>query len=220
MKSIPKKLTGFLIEAAIATVVAGLFLMLMPMLNQIQRSHRDGGYVNPILLTVHKPPKPPDMDKKKSKEQKLKKVKKTETKKSKQKSKPKLDIPRFDFAMGGDLAGGLQIAAPDRGLTSGVFRTAFRLSEVDQPPRLIRKIDPMYPFTAKRKSIEGSVTIQMIVDKSGRVIEVMALKAEPEGIFESSAISAVKRWRFKPAIKDGRPVDVIVVVPLVFGLED
>lgn len=221
MGSILKKITGFLIEITIAAVIASLFLVFMPMLSHIERSYREGRYESPILLTTHKPPKPPDIDKKKSREHKLKKVKKTQKHKSRQKSKPKLDIPRFDFAMGGDLAGGIQIAAPVRqGLTSGAFRTAFKLSEVDQPPRLIRKIDPLYPYAAKRKGVEGSVAIQMIVDKSGRVIEATALKAEPEGIFEYSATKAVKRRRFKPATKDGKPVDVIVVVPIVFGLED
>jgi len=37
------------------------------------------------------------------------------------------------------------------------------LSQVDEPPRVIRKIDPLYPFTAKRKNIEGGVMLGFIV---------------------------------------------------------
>lgn len=222
MKSIHRKLTEFFIEIAITAVVVSLFLVFMPMLNQIERSYRDSSYENRILLTVHKPPEPPDIDKmEKSREKQLKKVKKTQTQKSKRKSKPTLDIPRFDFALGGDLAGGIQIAPPAEqdNLMSGLFRTAFKLSEVDQPPRCIRRIIPIYPYLAKRKSITGKVVVRIIVDKKGRMIESTIDKAEPPGVFEDAALNTIKRWRFKPAIKDGKAVNVIVVIPLVFELE-
>ena len=99
-----------------------------------------------------------------------------------------------------------------------MLRTAFTLSEVDQPPRVIRKIDPLYPFAAKRKGLEGAVTLKFIVTKEGKVVEASVVKGEPPGIFDSSALKAIIRWRFKPAIKDGKSVDVIIMAPLAFKL--
>lgn len=222
MRSFCKRVSVFLLLTAIVLIVnAGLF-MGMPLLSHIQRSFSHRNYENPILLTAHKPPKPPDAEKEKQlREKKPRKIKK-KTSKKQPTSKPKIDIPKFDFAMGGsDLSGGLQIsmAPKQKDLRASMLNTAFKLSEVDQPPRIIRKLAPLYPFSAKRKSIQGKVTLRFIVTKQGKVIEPSVVKADPEGIFENSAIKAILRWRFKPAIKDGRAVDVVIIAPVKFELK-
>lgn len=203
----------------VALVVNAILFMGLPLLTQIQRSYQGQKFDDSMFLTAHKPPKPPDpLDQKKKK---IKKPKKIVKDKAKQKAikKPKIDIPKFDFSMGAGDLGGLQIAAfQQQSLSAGMFRTAFTLSEVDQPPRIIRRIDPLYPFAAKRKNIQGKVTLRFIVTKEGRVIEPSVVKAEPPGIFDNSALKAILRWRFKPAIKDGKAVDVIIIAPLKFEL--
>lgn len=98
------------------------------------------------------------------------------------------------------------------------MRTAFTLSEADEPPRIIRKIDPLYPSAAKVKNIEGEVTLRFIVTKEGKVAEASVVKGIPPGVFDNSALKALARWRFKPAIKDDKPVDVIIIAPLKFEL--
>ena len=90
------------------------------------------------------------------------------------------------------------------------------LDEVDRRPQLIRHLSPLYPFAAKRKGIQGQVIVRIIVDKMGNVRDPEVIEATPEGVFEESAISAVRRWRFKPAIKDKRSVSVYVIVPVKF----
>jgi len=92
------------------------------------------------------------------------------------------------------------------------------LSEVDIHPQLIRHIQPFYPFSAKRKNIEGQVTVRFVVDQTGMVLNPVVIKATPEGVFEESALNAVARWRFKPAMLNKKPVDVYVVVPVTFEL--
>lgn len=103
-------------------------------------------------------------------------------------------------------------------LDSGKVITAYELSEVDQPPRIIRTNDPLYPFDARRKGVQGSVTLRFIVTKEGNVVELSVVKGDPPGIFDDSALKAIVRWKFKPAIKDGKEVDVIIVAPLKFEL--
>jgi len=90
--------------------------------------------------------------------------------------------------------------------------------EVDTRPQLVRHFQPVYPFSAKRKNIEGRVTVRFVVDKTGMVLNPFVIDATPEGVFEDAALKAVSRWRFKPAILNKTPVDVYVVVPLTFEL--
>ena len=219
MDTVKNRMVGIPLGIIIALIINGILFMGLPLLTQIQRSFKARDLDNSILLTQHKPPKPPDPDRdKKLREKKPKKIKKKKDK-QKKRAKPKIDIPKFDFALGGNLAGGLQIsAAPRQSLSSSMLRTAFTLSEVDQPPRIIRKIDPLYPFAAKRKNIQGSVTLRFIVTKEGKVIEPSVVKGDPPDIFDNSALKAILRWRFKPAVKDGQSVDVIIIAPLKFEL--
>ena len=97
-------------------------------------------------------------------------------------------------------------------------RDVFELSEVDRPPSAVRKIDPLYPFAAKRNRIQGAVILQLIVTDAGRVLAPIALRGEPPGVFDNSALKAIARWRFKPAVKDGRTVDVITRLPVHFEM--
>jgi len=99
------------------------------------------------------------------------------------------------------------------------IETIQKLSEVDEPPRVIRRIDPLIPFAAKRKNIEGKVTLKFVVTESGRVAHPIVLRAVPPDVFDSSSLKAILRWRFKPAIKDGKRVDVGIVVSVKFTLD-
>ncbi len=61
---------------------------------------------------------------------------------------------------------------------------------------------PHYPHNARRRGVEGYVTVRYTVTKSGGVTNVGIVSASPSGIFNSAALSAVKRWRFRP-----QPID-------------
>ena len=65
------------------------------------------------------------------------------------------------------------------------------------------RIPPQYPMRAKRLKIEGYVTVQFIIDEEGRVEHAQVLQASPEGVFESAALRAIKRWKFKPKSENG-----------------
>jgi len=97
-------------------------------------------------------------------------------------------------------------------------RTVYELSEVDRGPSVITKVDPLYPSVAREKQIEGRVILRFIITKDGRVIEPTVVEGEPPGVFDNSALDAIRGWRFNPGIKNGKPVDVIIVAPLTFGL--
>jgi protein TonB len=83
-------------------------------------------------------------------------------------------------------------------------QTRFGLHEVDQKPVSLATLKPDYPFRAKRMGIEGYVTVQFLVDRSGRTQDLTIVAAEPTGIFDQTVRKAVPRWRFKPGKKAGR----------------
>lgn len=80
---------------------------------------------------------------------------------------------------------------------------------------LISKVAPIYPDQAKRYGLSGKVTINAKVTKTGAVGEVHPLSGN--SILSEAAISAVKKWRYKPATMDGRPVDSNVELTFDFS---
>ncbi len=107
----------------------------------------------------------------------------------------------------------------DRAPTLLAQDLVFELSEVDTPPQAIVRISPLYPITAKLKGIEGKVELIFIVRVDGSVDNVEVKSSTPAGIFEDAAIRTVRKWRFKPGAKGGRPVATRVLLPLRFELE-
>jgi TonB family protein len=74
-----------------------------------------------------------------------------------------------------------------------------------EPATLIARTDPVYPAIARQSHISGSVEVQFRISPEGRVYDVKSLKGWP--ILAKAAIDAVATWRYKPARRDGRPVE-------------
>ncbi|SEH07331.1 transport protein TonB [Candidatus Venteria ishoeyi] len=81
-----------------------------------------------------------------------------------------------------------------------------RIIKADSNLIPLRRIDPVYPPRARRKHIEGRVTIEFIVTEQGAVSTPVVVKAIPAGIFEEEALQAIKRWKFSPKYIDGEVV--------------
>jgi protein TonB len=90
---------------------------------------------------------------------------------------------------------------------------------VDRLPRILEKVKPAYPEQARRLRRTGVVTLRFLVDAEGRVRQPKVVEAAPAGLFEDSALAAVRRWRFAPAMRQGRPVAVWLILPVRFTLE-
>jgi TonB family protein len=78
-------------------------------------------------------------------------------------------------------------------------------------PRIIpdSRVDPDVPDRLIDAGRDGSVLLSLIVRRDGTVDEVHVLRAEPAGWgLEESATRAVRKWRYEPALFEGKPVDV------------
>lgn len=104
--------------------------------------------------------------------------------------------------------------------TLNVSDLIFDLNNVDLPPEVILQIPPTYPISARRLGKEGKVSLLFVVNDEGFVESIEVIDSFPDDTFISSATQAVKKWKFKPAMKDNLPVSVRVEQTLLFNLNE
>ena len=80
-------------------------------------------------------------------------------------------------------------------------------------------IRPVYPEIAQEAGIEGTVVVQVFIDKKGRVQDTVILKGIPNTGLDEAAISAIRKTRFRPAKQRERPVGVWISIPVNFRLK-
>jgi TonB family protein len=79
---------------------------------------------------------------------------------------------------------------------------------------------PDYPGLAKLSGASGKVVLNVFVDKNGNVKTWKLMSANPPGIgFEEEVLKVIPKWRFSPAIQQGKPVGVWVAVPFNFRIK-
>ena len=103
---------------------------------------------------------------------------------------------------------GKQPAAPAAQLPVG--------GEVNQA-RLISSVPPAYPAMAKAQHVSGAVTIDALVDASGRVAKMKVLSGPT--LLEQAAMEALRQWKYEPATLDGKAVPMHLTVTIQFRLQ-
>lgn len=84
----------------------------------------------------------------------------------------------------------------------------------------IVKVTPVYPYRAMSRGLEGWVLLEFTVTTTGAVTDVHVVEAEPANIFDQAAIEAAKKFKYRPRVIDGKPVEVSGVQNLIrFELE-
>jgi protein TonB len=84
-------------------------------------------------------------------------------------------------------------------------------------PKKVVHVAPVYPEIARLSRLEGKVTMEAILDATGRVESVRVIGATP--LFEDAAVRAVKQWRYSPTQLNGVPVPVLMTITVVFTLQ-
>lgn len=83
--------------------------------------------------------------------------------------------------------------------------------------KAVSKPAPAYPAIAKAARASGTVTVQITVDESGRVVSATPVSGHP--LLQQAAAGAVRNWRFTPTLLSGQPVKVTGVVTVNFNLQ-
>ena len=102
---------------------------------------------------------------------------------------------------------------------SSIYSEPIRVNSFLQQKRLVYKVDPVYPETAKRYEVTVRVNLEITVDEKGTVVEVIVTEMSPpvreEDLayaFAEAAVKAVTKWRYESAIINGTPT------PVTFGV--
>jgi TonB family protein len=99
------------------------------------------------------------------------------------------------------------------GIGGGVFRMGGGVSA----PSLLSKVEPEYSEEARKAKYQGTVLLYVEVDTNGRAQNMRVLHSLGLGLDEK-AMEAVKKWRFRPGMKDGKPVTVVATIEVNFRL--
>ncbi|HVW71517.1 MAG TPA: TonB family protein [Steroidobacteraceae bacterium] len=84
---------------------------------------------------------------------------------------------------------------------------------------MIRYVPPMFPTDAQERAQSGWVDLLFTVETNGFVGDLKVIGAEPAGLFEQSAIDAVRKWRYRPILHDGQPINQRARVRVRFALQ-
>jgi len=82
---------------------------------------------------------------------------------------------------------------------------------------VLEKPSPVYPQDAKDARVSGTVVMQAVIGRDGRIHDLRVLSA-PWPSMAASALSAVSHWRYKPYLLNGAPVEVDTTINVVFSL--
>lgn len=90
--------------------------------------------------------------------------------------------------------------------------------EFDQ--RYARGFQPDYPAAERRLGREGSVAVRVLIGTDGRVKQVERQSATSDDFFAATQRTALSQWRFRPATRDGVPIERWKTLRVTFRLED
>jgi len=92
------------------------------------------------------------------------------------------------------------------------------------PPRPVAGMDtnraPVYPELSRRRGEQGRVLLRVNVSTDGMPLEVAIVDTSGHPGLDAAALTAIRQWRFVPAMQAGRPVPAEADVPIRFRLDN
>ena len=82
------------------------------------------------------------------------------------------------------------------------------------PPVKIRDVKPDYPQEAYTSGLGGVVILEALIDTRGNVVDLDVVRSIPQ--LDRAAIDAVSKWKYRPGMKDGAPIPVLLTVTITF----
>ena len=98
-----------------------------------------------------------------------------------------------------------------------IYHAPQDFTPVDKQPVPTYRVNPVYPDSARRAGLEGTVWLKALVDTDGMVKKAVVVRSDNR-IFDDAARQALLQWRFIPAILHGKFVRVWAMVPFHFKL--
>jgi len=211
----PKISQGPVLASSGAFVLAVLIFLALPLTQLLSDLSKKADRIVSADPSIPPPPAPPPEPPPEEEPEK------EEDKPELQQEVKPLDLSQLDVALNPGVGDALNVgnAILGFGITPDTIAQMdiFELKDLDNNPRRIFAVGPVYPFKFKQEGIEGSVRLIIIIDEKGRVIEAKVQRSTNRE-FEKPAIEAILQWKFEPGTKNGRPVKVRRLQPIGFTL--
>jgi TonB family protein len=106
------------------------------------------------------------------------------------------------------------------------LRVAFMITPTMKPnsaekmvmPKVIKRVQPIYPFAMRQHGMRGEVTVGFVVAKDGRVQNAVVVRST-NPVFEEPALEAIRQWKFAPGSQGGKPVNTNMELAIAFSLD-
>ncbi|MBI2816689.1 MAG: TonB family protein [Acidobacteria bacterium] len=116
----------------------------------------------------------------------------------------------------GGVLGGLIAAAPPPPPPPPPQAERIRVGGAVQGAKLVAQPKPVYPPLARQARIQGTVKLEAVISKDGRIENLTVVSGHP--LLIQAALEAVKQWRYQPTLLNGVPVEVVTTVDVNFTL--
>ena len=83
---------------------------------------------------------------------------------------------------------------------------------------LVTRVDPVYPPLARQSRIQGNVVLKAVINQIGDVVSLQLVSGHP--MLAPAAIEAVKQWKYKPYLLNGKAVNVETEIIVNFALSE
>jgi protein TonB len=199
------------LAGAVALTLA--FFLVLPLMQTIGKSLSSDLEMQSVDTVAPPPPQ------KIAEEEPEKKPEEPETPPQLAEPKPLASLAELEMALspgfGAGVGGGeLRIDLATATTAAGGGEELFRMADLDQKPRIIHQPSPQLT-PQMRKRTPGTVYVIFIVDEKGRVVQPKVQRSS-DPIFDRPSLAAVKRWKFEPGKRAGKPVRFRMRVPISF----
>jgi TonB family protein len=109
-------------------------------------------------------------------------------------------------------------AAPstDQSHTATSQPTRVRVSSSVMGGLLLKRVPPEYPEKARKMRIQGTVMLDAVISREGKVSAVTVISGDP--LLAKEAIKAAEKWKYKPYLLQGQPVEIETTIQMNFTL--
>lgn len=94
--------------------------------------------------------------------------------------------------------------------------TPKKVTRAEAISALASKVQPDYPALARQLRVQGAVELEVLVTETGEVAKVDIVSGNP--LLTAPSVQAVRRWKFKPFMEDGKAIRVLAPIGLEFKL--
>ncbi|MBM68825.1 MAG: energy transducer TonB [Haliea sp.] len=115
---------------------------------------------------------------------------------------PELDTPDIDMDMDMNVVNTAPRASVDVSISSS------GMSSGDGEYLPIVKVAPVYPRRAQTRGISGYCIVEYTVTRNGSIRDPRPVDCQPSGVFESASVKAAEKFKYKPRVVDGEPIEV------------